>query len=328
MPPRVHVAYPVADEPSGGGNQFMRALTREFGRRGALAADARSADVVLFASYHGVRDALALRRANPGAVFLHRVDGPMRLYNRMDDPRDALVIEANALLADATVFQSEWCRRANRELGWHSRGPEAVIGNAADPAIFRPRDARPPGRPLRAIAASWSSNPNKGFDVYEWLDARLDPADVAMTFVGNAPAPFRRIRSPGPLDDRALAAELAAHDVYITASRKDPCSNSLIEALTVGLPAVARADGGHPEILGEGGVLFEAPEAIPALLARIAADYGAFRDRIRVPTIASIAGAYLDFAGELLTARRTGRLPAKRPGVWALLRAAIRFRGR
>ena len=323
-----HVAFPTIDAPTGGGNQFLRALKREFEARGIHDPDGTAAGVVLFNSYQNVPAALALRRANPRAIFVHRVDGPMRLYNKPDDPRDGLALAANALIADATVFQSNWCRAANRDLGWPESGPEAIIGNAADPAIFRPRSARPLGARIRAIATSWSSNPNKGFDDYAWLDANLDFGRFEMTFVGNAPNRFANIRALPPLDSAGLAAELAAHDVFVTASRKDPCSNSLIEALTVGLPAVARADGGHPELVGAGGLTFTAAAEIPALLDRVTVAYDGYRAAIRTNTIGGIAEAYIAFADELASARAAGCLPAKRPGALAALRARWRFRGR
>ena len=326
--PVFHIAFPVSDGPTGGGNQFLRALKGEFARRSLHSDDGGAARIVLFNSYQNVPAAVALRRINPDAVFVHRVDGPMRLYNRPDDPRDALAMEANALIADATVFQTDWCRTANRELGWLVRGPEAVIGNAADPAVFRPRSVRAPAVRRRIIATSWSSNPNKGFDAYAWLDANLDPTRYEMSFVGNAPATFARVRATGPLGSAALAAELAAHDIFVTASRKDPCSNSLIEALTVGLPAVARADGGHPELIGSGGLTFLAHEDIPALLDRVAGDYDSFRAAIRVPTISAIADAYVDFARDLLALRTAGRLAPRVPGFAAATFARWRFRGR
>ncbi len=203
-----------------------------------------------------------------------------------------------------------------------------MIGNAADLGLFRPRDARGPGLPLRIIASSWSSNPNKGFDAYAWLDSNLDPAKFAMTFVGNAPSAFARVRMTGPLNSATLARELAAHDVFVTASRKDPCSNSVIEALTVGLPVVARADGGHPELVGTGGLLFEDHADIPALLAEVAARYDAFRAAIRVPTIAEIADGYEAFAREMADRRKAGRLVPRIPGALATLRAQFQFRGR
>ena len=40
-------------------------------------------------------------------------------------------------------------------------------------------------------------------------------------------------------------------------SQDDPCSNSLIEALHCGLPAIVLNSGGHPEIIGNAGVKFK-----------------------------------------------------------------------
>ena len=39
------------------------------------------------------------------------------------------------------------------------------------------------------------------------------------------------------------------NDIYITGSKNDPCSNSLIEALTCGVPCIVLNDGGHPETI-------------------------------------------------------------------------------
>ena len=50
---------------------------------------------------------------------------------------------------------------------------------------------------------------------------------------------------------------LRAHDVYLAASRDDPCSNALLEALACGLPAAFLRSGGHPELVGEGGIGFD-----------------------------------------------------------------------
>ncbi|TAN49989.1 MAG: glycosyltransferase family 1 protein [Rhodospirillales bacterium] len=324
--PSISILYSTQDTPFGGANQFLKALDAEFLRQGCRAATVEAADVILFNSHHEPERVLKARRRFPRAIFLHRVDGPMRLYNRPDDRRDAVVARLNDFAADATVFQSGWSRDQNRKLGWVQSGPEAVIGNAPDPSVFHPpAQRRVPGKPVRLIATSWSSHPRKGFDVYDYLDRHLDFERFGMTFIGNSPVTFSRIRQLPPLPSLELAEQLREADIFITGSQSDPCSNSLTEALHCRLPAIARNDGGHPEILGKGGLLFEDPKEIPALLERLLEDYDAYVSGIRVPSIEEIAKRYIDFAQSLIEMRGQGNLRPKRPGLLSAWRLGRRL---
>lgn len=319
--PRIHIAFPIPEGPAAGGYQFLRTLRDALRRENAYADMPDDADATIFNSYQAIPAALELKRRLPKLAFIHRVDGPIRLYNRMDDPRDALVARANTLLADGTVFQSTYSRESNAQLGFSPAGPVDVITNTADPLIFAPR---PPGQPqdrLRLVATSMSANPNKGFDDYTWLDRNLDPARFEMSFVGNSPVGFANIRMLPPQSPHDLAAILRTNDVFVTASRKDPCSNSLCEALVVGLPAVALRDGGHPELVGSGGVLFDRIGEVPALLEKIRTEYGTYAAAIRRPSAADIARAYIGFAERVLSGAR----PARRPSLFALWRTARTF---
>ena len=170
-----------------------------------------------------------------------------------------------------------------------------VIPNAADPKIFFPAVRFPDQNSgkLRVISASWSDNRNKGADIYEWLDSNLDFSRIEYTFVGRLSSPMKNIRVLPPMASCDLAEILRGSDVYLTASRNDPCSNSLIEALTCGLPAVYLRSGGHPEIVGEGGLGFERAEDIPALLRQMALNLGDFRNKISVARIEDVASRYL-----------------------------------
>jgi glycosyltransferase involved in cell wall biosynthesis len=91
-----------------------------------------------------------------------------------------------------------------------------------------------------------------------------------------------------------VADLLRAHDVYVAPSRNDPCSNALLEALACGLPAVYRRSGGHPELVGEGGLGFSSPEELPAVLDRLVDELEERRAAIRIPTLAEVADRYLE----------------------------------
>ena len=174
-----------------------------------------------------------------------------------------------------------------------------VVPNAVDPAIFHPPASREPleGRRVRLIATSWSDNPRKGADTLAWLDRNLDHARFELTFAGRAPMAFERIRVVGPLDSNALAALLRTQDVYLAPSRDDPCSNALLEALACGLPAAYRDSGGHPELVGEGGLPFREDEELGEVLERLVVELDERRAAIATRPISWVADRYLDVLG-------------------------------
>jgi glycosyltransferase involved in cell wall biosynthesis len=283
--------------PGGGGHQFLRALVRELSSRGLeveLNRLSRGTPACLFNSFNF--DFARLRRfAREDCRMVHRVDGPVGVYRGFDDGTDARIAELNAAVADATVLQSRYSLEKHAELGLELRGP-VVVPNAADPAIFHPPERREPlaGRPVRVIASSWSDNRRKGVVTLAWLDRHLDGDRYELTFVGRAPQVFERVRVVGPVGSREVADLLRAHDVYLAASRDDPCSNALVEALACGLPAVFRESGGHPELVGEGGVPFREDEELPDALDRLVGELEERRAAISVPAISDVADRYLE----------------------------------
>ena len=198
--------HEFAPPPTGGGHQFLRALVAELERRGLvveLNRISRGTPVCLFNSFNF--DFRRLRRfARADCRMVHRVDGPIGVYRGWDDGTDARIEEINRELADATVVQSRFSLDAHRELGIALHEP-VVIGNAVDPALFHPPATREPlaGRKLRLIATSWSDNPNKGADVFRWLDRNLDTGPLRADLRRAAPPSLSR---GSPWSGRSLRA--------------------------------------------------------------------------------------------------------------------------
>ena len=230
--------------------------------------------------------------------MVHRVDGPIGAYRGFDDGTDDRISELNHKLADATVFQSRYSLDKHRELGYSLRDP-VVITNAVDSTIFHEPEGREPleGRKVRLIATSWSDNPRKGAQTLAWLDANLDWDRFELTYVGRSTPAFENIRNVGPVVSEDLAQLLRGHDAYIAASRDDPCSNALLEALACGLPTAYLASGGHPELVGAGGLPFAVDEELPAVLERLVSELERFRAAISVPSIAAVADGYVAVLG-------------------------------
>ncbi len=299
---KVSIVFSITNDPTGGGNQFIRCLKNEFIKQGVY-SEIENADVVLFNSHHCIDEILRIKHTYPDKLYVHRIDGPMRLCNNLSDKRDQIANNTNKYIADATVFQSEWSKNVNLDMGLETNSWETVILNATDENIFN-RVGKIPfeeNRKIKLIASSWSNNVKKGFKAYQYLDEHLDFQKYDMTFVGNSPVKFKNIKSIEPKPSGELAKILKENDIYITASQKDPCSNSLIEALACGLPAICYNDGGHPEILQNAGCLFDAPEEIPSLIERIVVDYDSFQACIKINNISDVAVRYIDFFKKVLS---------------------------
>jgi glycosyltransferase involved in cell wall biosynthesis len=283
--------------PTGGGHQFLRALLGELARRGLeveLNTLSGETPACLFNSFNF--DFRRLRRfAGRGARMVHRVDGPIGAYRGHDDGTDRRIASLNAALADATIVQSRFSLEKHLELGYELRSP-VVIPNAPDPGVFYPPESRPPlgERRMRLFASSWSDNPRKGFDVLSTLDRTLDTDRYEVVFAGRTPVRFERIHAVGALPTDRLAELLRTQDAYLAASLDDPCSNALLEALASGLPAVFRRSGGHPELVGEGGLGFDDAEELPEVLDRLTRELELRREAIRVPSLFDVTDRYLE----------------------------------
>lgn len=230
---------------------------------------------------------------------VHRIDGPIHLIRGFDREKDELCFELNKRFATATVLQSTWTYQRIAEMSYQPVKP-VIIRNAVDSSIFHSNGRVPfdPSRKIRLIATSWSNNARKGGPIYKWLEERLDWDRFDFTFVGNESVPFTRIKSVPAVPSEQLADILRHHDIYITASQNDPCSNAVIEALACGLPVLYRNDGGHPELVGYGGLPFADQEEIFPQLERLASNYDMFQRLITVPTMDEVADAYLTLLKE------------------------------
>jgi glycosyltransferase involved in cell wall biosynthesis len=166
-------------------------------------------------------------------------------------------------------------------------------------------------RKINLIATSWSSNTNKGFEIYKWIDKNLDFTRYKMTFIGNSSVNFTKVEVIPPLPGSQLALRLKESDIFITASKKDPCSNSLIEALHCGLPSIALKDGGHPDIINKGGECFQSPEEIPSLLEKVVKNYKYYQSCIDLPSLETIGDQYCNFFSSIIDSMQNKKYTPK-----------------
>jgi glycosyltransferase involved in cell wall biosynthesis len=299
LQPQISLFHEFRPPPYGGANQFFLALRDQLQQRGYKVSDnviASKTKSCLLNSF--AFDVNLLRKLNRATCkIVHRVDGPVGTYRGTDHQVDERVAQLNQEFADATVFQSNYSLQANTALGLVFKNPTVVL-NAADPKIFkRKTHSFNPNKKIKIIASSWSDHPNKGGPVYKWLDTQLDWTRFEFTFVGRTKFEFQNIRSLPAVPSPELAKLLQQHDIYITASLHESCSNALIEALTVGLPAIYVQSGGNYEIVKQAGFGFTDKIEIPSLLQTLVDEYETLQAQISIPTLDGVVDQYLSAMG-------------------------------
>lgn len=299
---KIHILYPFKDGPWGGANQFLKAVKEYFIKRESYTEKIEEADIILFnSSPYALNEILKIvfkiKKSFPDKIFINRIDGPVFYIRGRNLSIDKAFYKFNETVCDGTIFQSYWSREKNIYLGMKRNNFETTILNAPNSDIFNKNDKKSfnKNEKVKLIATSWSSNIKKGFEVYKWMDENLDFTKYHMTFVGNSPFKFKNIILKEPMGSETLASELKKHDIFITASQSDPCSNSLIEAMHCGLPALGFYDGGHTEIISRGGELFKTSNEIPQKLDLIVNTYEEYQKNIKLPTIDEVGELYFKF---------------------------------
>jgi glycosyltransferase involved in cell wall biosynthesis len=198
-------------------------------------------------------------------------------------------------LADHVVYQSEFCREsADRWLG-PARCPSNILINPVDTATFTPKPA--PHDTWRLLAAGTHYQPFRVVGALETLRVLLDAGHRAtLTVAGEMRWPgadaevhaaIARLRlaelvtlRPAFSQEEAVALYQSAH-VLLHLKYADPCPTVAIESLACGVPVVASASGGMPEIIGDDGgemihvppdwsrAAYPPPRRIAAAVARI-----------------------------------------------------------
>ena len=308
---KFHILMELKDEPLGGGNQFLKALKKEAQKNDSYSENMEDAQLILFNSHHNPIKVLEARKKYSDHIFVHRVDGPMSYRGKNGKRLDQKIFYINNLVADGTIFQSEWSRRQTIQENHKFSLKNQVIRNAPDPKIFFKKDLKEESlvsKKPRLMASSWSSNIMKGFEFFHYLDQTLDFSKYSMSFAGNIEKPFQNIQMLGQLNSHELADELRQHDIFIFASERESCSNSLLEAMHSGLPVLCRNSSSNPEILGSGGLLFDNKSDMLKKLDILVRDYQIHKRNIYVKKISEIFKEYMKFFSSLEPIHRKDKI--------------------
>ena len=299
---KVFIAYPIPEERSagGGGRQFLRLLRNEFRKSGNYSEKPSTSDVILFNAHHHPKEVMLLKRHLPNKKFVHRIAGVYKLYNHKDDVRQDIAFHLNAECADASIFISDWTMNSYFDYGLKSQNNNVIL-NAADDRFFNTDYIKRKSEKIRLVCTSWSVNKNKGIDVYKFLDDNLDFSKYEFTYIGRDPGiEFKNIKRIGPLPVDEVANSLQQHDIFVTATKYDACSNSLVEAMSCGLPAVALDSGGSPEVVQQAGLLFETAQGAADAIEKVSNNLELYKGKIHVQTPKEVAEKYLKVFEQVL----------------------------
>jgi glycosyltransferase involved in cell wall biosynthesis len=319
---RVYFAVPAMEQHGGGGMKFLNALYRALARSGQIASRPEDATVFLCNSHHDYRRVIRLKEKFPGIPLVHRIDGPIVDYNTPTDPRHFSANALDELYADGVIFQSAWSYRRNMELGLAPPEQYEIIHNAPDPDLFFPGDALPLSgeTPFRVFCSSWSRNVNKGFASLERLDGTLDFSRYEINFYGRLPGKLKNIKVHPPVPHEDVPQALRGHHAFFFPSKVECCSNALLEALHCRLPVVAFNGSSNPELVGNGGLLFDDDAQLPQMFDTLRSHYHRYRSGIRCLSFGEVVERYRNFMQSVTVADCGGFWSRKKRKAFFLLR--------
>lgn len=254
---KIYFEVPFHSTAWGGGNQFLKYLIKNLRSLNFITTNPEKADIIFFNSHHCIAEIINLKKKYNKKIFIQRIDGPMSYRGIKGNKEDDIIYYLSKNISDGVVFQSIWSQRLNNIKSNYFPNNQIVIHNACDEEIFYKKKYTKFGKKIRLISSSWSSNPDKGLDIIKYLDKTLDKDRFEMTFVGNIKYSPKNISLVEPQKPEKLSNFLRSSDVYILASKTEACSNSLLEAISCGIPVLAQNSSSNPEILNGRGELFK-----------------------------------------------------------------------
>jgi len=238
------------DGPWGGGASFTRNMSKYFLDNGHEVIYELKKDIDLIFMIDprpnengcSVNEILDYKNYFPNTKVCHRINECDKRKNT--DFIDQLILKSNASVADMTIFISDWLKKYFIEKGFSK--DSVSIYNGCNGNFFYTKKHDLHDRP-RLVTHHWSDNWMKGFDLYTKIDEYLsEDNDFEFTYIGRYYKGYRpkNTRIIQPIHGDQLGEELRKHDIYVTASRYEPCGMHHIEGSACGLPVLYHEDGG------------------------------------------------------------------------------------
>jgi hypothetical protein len=267
------------DGPWGGGNQFIKNLSNYLSKQSfkiTYSLEDNDIDIILiidprkknYQDNISIEEAREYKKKRKNTKIILRV-------NECDERKNTNHINEifikSASDSDMIIFVSDWLKSLYINHGMKNENID-VIRSSADRNIFFPNNEKIYKKDiLQIVTHHWSSNKNKGFDLYKSLDKYLGIPEIKRNFtfhyIGNKPKLFffRNSQYTKPTYGKNLGDLLRNSDIYLTASINEPAGMHFIEGISSGLPVLYVKSGGTTEYCSEIGIDFNENNLIEKL---------------------------------------------------------------
>lgn len=277
---------PLKETPYGGAahfvSNFVNYLKEEFEITFELEKDI---DLIIFVSNSTYKykektlRVLKYKKKNPKTKVIQRINDCDKRKNT--NQVDKLILKTNKI-ADETVFISNWLAEYFIAKGFNR--PYQVIYNGCNSDFFYPNKEKKFGDTINLVTHHWSNNWLKGFDIYTEFDKILETKkDLTFTYIGRYYDNYKPINTKivPPLYGKELGDELRKYDIYLTASRWEPCGMHHIEGASCGLPILYhKYGGGINESCRNYGIEYHDIPSLLDVLNGIKKNYQGYRNKI------------------------------------------------
>jgi len=236
--------------PWGGGASFVENMSKFLYEKGHDVVFDLSNDIDLIfmidprpnSESYSVQDIFNYKNYFPNTKIFHRVNECDKRKNT--NFIDNLILQSSKI-TDVTVFISSWLESYFFDKGFNKKSH--VVYNGCNNNFFFDKERNSAHTPIKLVTHHWSDNWMKGFDIYSEIDKYVSERDdLEFTYIGRYCKEYTPVNTNIilPISGADLASELRNHDIYVTASRWEPCGMHHIEGSACGLPVLYHQDGG------------------------------------------------------------------------------------
>jgi|GEM_PF-375464 len=242
-----------------GPSTFMMNLNNHFDSIGyEYSNDIKDMDGIFFPVFYNIKVLKKLKKA--GLPIIQRLDGIYypekhgKSFKKVN--KDIKDVYLN--YADFVIFQSEYSKQqCFKMLGEKPENQYTIIHNGVREEIFYPDyDYKSDLNSVKFITTGNFRNPDMLEPIVRALDIIKDKMNFKLTVVGpiineKLDEYLKRdyIEYLGSKDLQGIANILRQSDVYLFSSLNPPCPNSVLEAVSCGLPVVGFDDGAMAELI-------------------------------------------------------------------------------
>lgn len=235
----------------GGGKVFLNNLKKDLEILN-IYSNVKNANYIIFNSHHNLLKIILLKFIYYDKIFLHRIDGPIFIYRNSNKFLDNLIFHFSNIISNGIIFQSKWSYEKNKFF-FNFNKNYIILNNYSDVNIFKKKSkVNISNNKLKIVSSCWSVNKNKGIATYYYLDKKLNFNNYEFFFIGNNDLEFKNIINLGKKQSNDIAKILKDADIFLSPSLYESCSNSVVEALTVGLFVFYKENTSNDEIVENG----------------------------------------------------------------------------